>query len=159
MSIKPGTYKGAKIKDYGFTQKEGKTPSVMVQFEFEDEGRTKEISWFGSFNGGARKYTVDTLVKVLGYEGTDGSDIAAGSGSKVLKEDREYDLVIDDNTYNNVTRSQVKFINIAGQTRQVEKLAKDKAPTIIGGMNLAGDFLSVKSTLPNNPESEEDVPF
>lgn len=154
MPINPGTYK-AKIKDYGYSQKEGKEPSAMVQFQLE-EGHT--ITWFGSFNGGARPITVKTLVETLGFSSDNPEDLFKGAGSFVLNEDREFELVIEDNTWNGVTRPRVKYINISGQTRLAEKLNESQAKVAIGGLNLKGDFLAAKQALPKKNE-ESDIPF
>lgn len=153
MPIKPGTYK-AKIKDYGYSQKEGKEPSAMVQFQLIDDGHT--ITWFGSFNGGARPITVKILVETLGFSSDSPEDLYKGAGSFVLNEDREYDLVIEDNTWNGVTRPKIKYINISGQTRQMEKLSQSESKLVVGGMNLKADFLAAKHSM---PKKDEDIPF
>jgi len=152
MPINPGTYK-AKIKDYGYSQKEGKDPSAMVQFQLED-GHT--ITWFGSFNGGARAITVKTLIETLGFSSDNPEDLYKGAGSFVLNEDREYDLVIEDNTWNGVTRPRIKYINVSGQTRTIEKLDASQTKVAIGGLNLKADFLAAKQTM---PKKDEDLPF
>jgi hypothetical protein len=164
MSIKPGTYK-AKIIDYGYFQKEGKNPSVMVQFQFVEQipnpafpttpdEEIRKLTWFGSFNGGARPITIKTLVETLGFNGTDGTELLQGIGSNVLREDREYDLVIEPNTYNGQTRDIIKYINLPGVTRQVEKLDQGTGKIVIGGLNLAGDILAAKQKV-----NDSDIPF
>lgn len=154
MPINPGTYK-AKIKDYGYSQKEGKDPSAMVQFQLED-GHT--ITWFGSFNGGARPITVKTLIETLGFSSDDPEDLYKGAGSFVLNEDREYNLVIEDNTWNGVTRPRIKYINISGQTRAIEKLDAAGTKIAVGGLNLKADFLAAKQSMPKTKD-DSDIPF
>ena len=154
--MQPGTYK-AKIKDYGYSQKEGKDPSAMVQFYLADDPQ-HTITWFGSFNGGARPITVKTLVETLGFSTDNPEDLYKGIGSFVLNEDREYDLVIEDNTWNGVTRSKIKYINISGQTRTMEKLDKSQTKVAIGGLKLKADFLAAKQSLPKEKD-DSDVPF
>lgn len=150
--MQPGTYK-AKIKDYGYSQKEGKDPSAMVQFKLDD-GNT--ITWFGSFNGGARPITVKTLIETLGFSSDNPEDLYKGAGSMILNEDREYDLVIEDNTWNGVTKSRIKYINISGQTRTIEKLDAAGTKVAIGGLKLKADFLAAKK---NAKKENEDIPF
>ena len=104
--LEPGSYK-AKIKDYGFSQPKeaGKNPSAMVQFEVAvpakgaESERTDSIMWFGSFNGGALKITLNTLVETLHFKGKTGAELVEGIGSGVLDEDTEYELEVEMNTY------------------------------------------------------------
>lgn len=154
--MQPGTYK-AKIKDYGYSQKEGKDPSAMVQFYLLDDPQST-ITWFGSFNGGARPITVKTLIEILGFSSDNPEDLYKGIGSFVLNEDREYDLVIEDSVWNNVKRSKIRYINISGQNRTMEKLDAGATKIAIGGLNLKADFLAAKQGMPKKAE-DNDVLF
>ena len=93
MALSPGRHKG-KIKSYGFNQPKDptKNPSAFVEFEVETKdlqrnqvgGMTEvikkdSIRWTGSFNGGARQYTVKALVEVFGFAGKTGSELLRGS--------------------------------------------------------------------------------
>ena len=144
-----GTF-NAKIKDYGFTNpKEGKTPSVMVVFNYENEGDVFKITWFGSFNGGAREFTTRTLSETLGFAGKDVSAIAEGIGSGVLNEGRDYEIVIKPNEYMGKVTERVAFINISGAERKSEKMNREQAKALLKDLKLEFDFA----------KGSEDVPF
>lgn len=65
--MKEGRFLG-RITNYALGQKEGKPPFVVVDFEFDDNGTTREIKYIGSMSEKAAPYTLDNL-KNVGYEG------------------------------------------------------------------------------------------
>jgi len=156
--INPGTY-AAKITDYGLYQKEGKAPSVMVQFQLIET--PEKITWFGSLKEGkAREFTTKTLVQTLGYKGTDGSDLAQGQGSEVLSENKHFELVVEHNTYQGKTSARVKYINEPGGGVMANKVDASSAKVVVGGLNLSGDFLKAQQEMPKVVKEEEtDVDF
>ena len=65
--MREGKFLG-RITSYGVGQKEPKPPYVVVDFEFDDNGVTREIKYIGSLSEKAEPYTLDQLANV-GYEG------------------------------------------------------------------------------------------
>lgn len=162
--MEPGKYL-AKVIDHDIHQKQGGQPSVMVQFQLKDTDQ--KWIWYGSFSGGARPITVETLVR-LGYKGKDGSDLVRfrGEGEQlapmVLDTATEFELVMDNETYNGKTMLKIKYINLPG--RDALKRGDAGVRAIVGGLNLAGDFAEAKAKAPAAPApaktvSEDEIPF
>jgi hypothetical protein len=161
--LSAGTYK-AKIKDYGFTDPgdkknddgSPKMPQAMVQFEVdvpEGEGpmgapaKTENITWFGSFSGGAKAITTKTLVDTFHFNGTSGEELYMGAGSGVLDETCEYELVVEMNEWNGKSRPKIKYVNRPGQVRRAEKLEQAGAKKFVGGLNLKAELASVRASM------------
>lgn len=165
----PGSYP-AKIIDYGIW-KGAKGPQAVVMFEYRmADGQVKNITWFGSFNGGAREFTVESLVR-MGFTGKNGAELNGGKGSNVLNESMEFEIVIDNETYQGKTNARVKFINLpGGSDRFRQKMAeRGEAAVLMGGLNLEADFMAARqktkpqgSTAPAMQQpafTENDIPF
>jgi len=166
--IKPGTYK-ARVIDYGFTQpKEGKQPQAMVMFEFmatiwdaqtnSASESIKKLGWFGSFNGGAKPITVKTLVETFEFKGRTGVELLEGIGSNQINESRVYELEIENNTWEGKTNNRIKYVNIPGQARTLEKLAQADAAKFCGDLGLAADFAEAKNAAPPASKVENHAP-
>lgn len=152
-----GTYKG-KIKDYGYTKspKTG-TVSVMVQFDIYEGDDLFQLVWNGYLSEKAKEKTIKTLVEVLGFKGTNGEEIANGIGSGVLNEDQEYDLVIENEEYKGKFYPKIKWINLQGQSGgKIGKLSK--AEVIQSGINITGDLLAMKQSMPKKAP-DDDIEF
>lgn len=147
--IKSGTYEKAKIKDYGLAQAATGTTGVYVQFEFLEGEIVRKLTWRGYFTDKAKLKTVETLIKVFGYKGDDGSDIANGIGSNVLNESQEYELVIEKEEYEGALHDKIRWVNLpGGGGGKIEKLDKEQAKVVFGGMNLKAEFLTIKQNMP-----------
>ena len=57
-----------RITSYGIGQKEPKPPYVVIDFEYDDNGVTREIKYIGSLSDKAEPYTLEQLANV-GYVG------------------------------------------------------------------------------------------
>ncbi len=168
---KPGNY-SAKIIDYGLWEgKKGPMATIMFEYKLPEGAGTDRITWFGSFNGGAREITIDALIR-CGFQGKSGVELNAGKGSGMLDEVKEFEIVVGNEpnpTKNNELQSRVKFINLPGGSMFREKMADGKAKILMGGLNLEGDFMAARhkvgdskpapvASSPNFDESE-DIPF
>lgn len=138
--VQPGKYL-AKIEDYGFSEK----GSAIVSFQ-TIEGDI--IAWFGSFNGGAKEYTIQTLLK-LGFRGKTGQELAQGKGSNWLDEGKDFEIVVVQEEYQGKKRNKIKYINIPGHQKELKKMSLDQAKIHVGGLNLAADFASERAKQPN----------
>lgn len=169
---KPGTYP-AKIVDFGLLKGKNGLPQCAVMFEYQlPEGGTDRITWFGSFNGGAKAITVEALVR-MGFTGKNGSELSKGNGSGVLDQNKQFEIVVGDDTYNGVTKSKVKFVNLPGGSGFREHMAEGEAGVLMGGLSLEADFMEARSHVgkpavqtPSHPsplmeqqQAEDDLPF
>jgi hypothetical protein len=171
----PGKYP-AKIVDFGiWTGKDGtKAPSAVVMFEYKTPGgEVKQITWFGSFNGGAREITVETLIR-MGFTGKNGAELNQGNGSGVLNQAEDaFEIVLENDTYQGKTTCKVRYINLPGGGGFRAKMAEGEANVLMGGLNLSGDFAAARAQagapkpapkpaapiMQENFASQEDIPF
>lgn len=174
--IKPGTYGQAKIKDYGISKTKAGKPCVFVQFEFVEKVHNPEfpanpdeykrtLTWRGYLFDGSKERSVETLVKILGYKGKTGVEIANGIGSNALNETQEYELVVDREQYEGKWNDKIQWVNLpGGGGGKVEKIEGKEAAVLLGGMDLEGEFLAARANLPEksapiNPDAEDDIDF
>lgn len=167
MEIQAGTY-DARVVDYGVTSSKAGVPGVYVKFEFEDmDGIRKALSWYGYFKNEKNSEITCNSLAILGWSTNDPSDLAQGPGSGVLDEENEVSIVIEPNTYEGVTRMQVKYINQIGGA--VVRMEKAEAKKLFNGMNLSGlaaaarkKYGTAAKTVPNMApkfEQDEEIPF
>lgn len=170
----------AQIIDYGIW-KGAKGPMAAVMMQYKDSAdKTNQLTWFGSFNGGAREYTIETLIR-CGFKGSNGAELNKGKGSGVLDEVKNFEIVVRNEPNpmkGNQLQSRIAFINLPGGDAFRAKLAdQGEAAVLMGGLNLAGDFAAAraKGNQPKAPTvsstmnaqnqaqqsftSEEDIPF
>jgi hypothetical protein len=173
MANIPGKYP-AKIIDFGIWKGKSGNPSAAVMFEYTTQaGEVKQITWFGSFNGGAREITVETLLR-MGFTGTNGAELNKGNGSGVLNQaENAFEIVLENDTYNGKTTCKVRYVNLPGGGGFREKMADGEANVLMGGLNLAGDFAAARAQagapkpapkpaspmMQQNLAAEEDIPF
>jgi hypothetical protein len=162
----PGSYP-AKIVDFGIMKGKNGLPSAAVMFEFAlPEGGTDRITWFGSFNGGAREFTIEALIR-MGFTGKNGSELNKGNGSGILDQTKEFSIVLKNDTYQEKTRTKVAFVNLPGGSGFSEKMQDGEASVLMGGLNLEADFMQARKHVGKAaPEpakqqamSEEDMPW
>lgn len=166
----PGSYE-AKVIDFGIMKSKNGSPMAAVMFEYKiPTGGTERITWFGSFNGGAREFTVETLIR-LGFVGKNGAELNKGNGSGVLNQEKTFEVVLKNETYMDKTRTKVAFVNLPGGSAFKEKMADGDAAVLMGGMNLEADFMQARAhvgkvapaqtTAPAMQQqmSEEDIPW
>ena len=130
---------------------EKNTPAVNFTFETIENVQTKEPEvktvycplWLTD-NKKAWEITMDTLTKVIGWNGDDLSDLN-GTGDFVGK---EVWLVLDEEEYNGKIQTKVKFINrVGGQTQK--PFDPEKAKSL--SEKLKGKVLAYRQ---NSPVSE-----
>lgn len=128
LRLPQGQYRG-RATTYGIGETQAGEPQVVIEFDIfvmrgeqnpDDvaEGYLKEgedydvekMKWFGSFKGGARPITIDTLLKLGLAPGKSMVDVADGPNGGALVIDRVYGLSIKDNVYNGTTSSQISSI-------------------------------------------------
>lgn len=100
-----GTYR-ARATDAQLGETSNKKEQVAIGFELLQPGFEGQfIPYYGTFGEAALKITIKAL-RTAGWEGDDLSDL-----SSVRNNSREVYLVIEQETYDGVTRSKVKWVN------------------------------------------------
>ena len=160
----PGTYT-AKVVDFGLMKSKAGLPMAAVMFEYQmKEGGSDRLTWFGSFKDGARKFSIETLVR-LGFKGKNGADLVRGNGSGVLDQTKDFEIVVANEAYEGKTRSKIKFVNLVGGSSFREKMSASEATVLMGGLNLEADFMEsqMANGIKGEPvppvAQEDDLPF
>jgi hypothetical protein len=128
--IKPGKYV-AKVVEYGVPEVDGdKHPQVVVVFEFEEDGKARRLSYYGSLHPNAVEYTIDNLL-VCGLKSDDLSSLL---GPGALDFDREVQITIEHHTYNGKTSARIKWINPVGGAK-FKNMAPEVASARLSKLN------------------------
>lgn len=159
-----------KITSYGLLIE--KTDTVWVEFE---DANQNAITWFGYLTEKAAPFTVDKLIKIFGLMagpaeinscleriGVDGID------SGLLNTEKEYEVVVEDETYDGKTRQKVKYVNDPSAPSKFGKIAAEQIKGKFDHLNLAGHVASMKIPKPAAPKPNgqaatpvhtSDIPF
>jgi hypothetical protein len=109
--IKEGTYTG-KVVDHAITETKDGNPQAYIRFEFEADGTTRELPWYGSFKEKALEHTIKALV-VCGLEGSN----PAGP----LSIGKEVSIVVKiDKDNNGNDRNVIRWVNRLGGVNPVD---------------------------------------
>ncbi len=132
--INPGSY-DAKIVDYGLTETKNNKPMAFVTFGIQDaQDSYVELTWRGlldpkpSAEGkkAPSEYTVKTLLD-CGFKGESIENMAAGKDSNIIDIGHEMTVVVEDNEYDGETYSQIRWVNIKGETHGPSRMTQDQA--------------------------------
>jgi hypothetical protein len=163
MIINAGTYIG-KLTNYGIKMTGSGKPQIACQFQIINNETVYSITWFGSFNEGkAQEMTIKTVMTVFDLM-CEPSEIEAmldriasqGVESGLLNTDKDYQLVIEHDTYNGKVNAKIKWVNNVGTGQTFEKLASGT----FKGLNLGGTVAALKAQNPGifKPKKEA-APF
>lgn len=145
--IGKGKYLG-KIIDCGLLKNSKGDPMAVIMFEVRDhDGTTKNMTWFGSFNGKAREFTVDALVR-CGFESNKLADL--NNGKVVLNCEIDFELVIDmqpNPKKDNALEPRIQWINLPGGSGFSEKMNQSDAVQLCAGLDLGADFMAARQKL------------
>lgn len=163
-----GSYIGS-IEDYGISESKSKQPQAFIKFKVnkgEGEGFAN-LTWFGGLSEKVPKdkdnapahYTVKTLLD-CGFSGQEVEDLAQGIASGVIPHGKEMALEIEDNEYEGVTRSRIKWVNVIG-ARGPKKMSKDELAGKTNTSALRAMLLKEKQNRPSEEpiKAEDEVPF
>ena len=162
---KEGTFT-AKIKDYGISETKAGDPQIFIGFEYMENDIQRNMTWFGSLKDGKGREITFGALRNCGFSGKSFYDLAEGSDSGLLDNNRELSIVIQPNEWEGKTTMRISFINIPGAVRS--KLSKIDAIDKMKGMNLEGDWMQFKQDNADegggNKEekpsfTEDDIPF
>lgn len=162
-----------KVIDHAITKSSQGHPMVAVALEVKSPEGPTIMNWFGSFNGGAREITVETLVK-CGFKGSDPSELARiDPGSPMCLDgtlELECTIKHEPNPKrNNAIQARVAFINLPGASG-FKKLARPEVVSLFGGLNIGADFVKARQKQPvptsspavaamRQPGDDEDTPL
>ena len=107
---------------------------------------SQQKTWFGSFKGGARPITVETLAR-LGA--SDLNNLMEGKGG--LNCIRHYGLTLRDEVYNGITRSKISSVWIPGQGGFGSKLDAGSVKAQLAKLGLAGELAKAAQAVPQAP--------
>lgn len=111
MEIKAGTYK-AKINTYGMSVTKNDDMQIAILFDFDQDGETKQLSWFGTLKEGKGIEITMKSLKIMGYDGNpQWYVLGKGPASQMLDMDKEYFIKVELETYENKTIPKIKWIN------------------------------------------------
>lgn len=164
--INQGTHL-AKMTNYGIKVSSTGKPQIACQFQIIENDTVYNLSWFGSFNEGkAQEMTIKTLISVMDLfcepsEIESALDKIASQGieSGLLNTDKDYQLVIEHETYEGKTRAKIKWVNNVGGSSNFEKLAQGEAKKMFAGLNLGGAVAAFKAANPGLAKKKEVTPF
>jgi hypothetical protein len=141
--VKPGRYT-AFVKEHAITETREGLPQATIVFEFEFEGATRELTWFGSFKEGALDHTIKALV-VCGLDGAN----PAGP----LEIGRKVSIVIEvEKDQEGKDRNKVRWVNKAGGIAKPMDSSEAKAKL----ERFSGLVMKAKQTLDGGVEQKKD---
>jgi len=158
-----GNYIGT-IEDYGISKSSKDEPQAFIKFKVEKaqgEGFA-ELTWFGGLSEKVREgktnspahYTIKTLLD-CGFKGMEVEDLANGPAGGTIEFGKEMSLVVEDNLYKEVLRSQIKWVNKLGGG--MKSLSKEELVGKTNTSSLRAMLLKEKASRPE--ELEEEIPF
>lgn len=157
MEVTAGNF-DAKIVDYALTLTKGGDMQLGVMFEFEQEGVSKTLSYFGSFKAGrAREITLETMEK-MGFNGQSLAGLSDGPASGILDTDKDYSIKIEMDTYEGKTTPKIRWVNLPNEGGFAKRLTLEEIIEKETGMNLAGDLVAKFGTQTASIK-ENDLPF
>jgi hypothetical protein len=156
--IREGNF-SAKVIDYAITASKSGDPMACVLFKLVDhDGDSHSLSWYGSFKGGAAKWTCKNLA-LLGMKGEDPAVLAEGFGNGALNTEMDFEVVVQYETWNEKTFPKIKFINLPGSSKFQNKMDKGEAKLKFQGMDFGGHFAEAREEMPKGIDSSEEIPF
>lgn len=137
----------AKITDYGVSDTKAGNPQVFVRFAFQtQDGQSKELTWYGSFVGGAKDITLKALIACGMNPNTFGRMIEFNNGpsSGLLDMNKPLEIDVQQEPHHSepgkmVTR--IAWVNDPENPTYTQKrLSEAENAQKMGGMRLDGDF-------------------
>jgi hypothetical protein len=138
---KPGKYK-AKPVDWMATKTQAGLPQVTVLFEYEQDGdmpgkkETRQLSWYGSFKGGALERTIESL-EMLGLRQPPYPAMESGREGGALDVNAEVEIVVEHRIHNGVRRAGVAWVNRVGGRAMESKLEAGEGQQVFAEANQA----------------------
>jgi hypothetical protein len=157
-----GVFQG-KIKDYGTSETKSGNPQVFIKFGFEAEGAAKELTWYGSFVGGAKDITLKTLI-YCGLQPQMFSQLVNfrnGVSSNMLDLNKVLNLDVQEEPKQDGSgmRTLIQWVNDPNSSPAVKKIDEAKNAQFFGSMGLDGDLMRLAGELgvPTNNGGQQNV--
>jgi hypothetical protein len=139
---KPGKYK-AKPIDWMVTKTKAGLPQVSVLFAYEQPGEmpgskeAREITWYGSFKGGALERTLESL-EMLGLRQAPYPAMETGREGTALDINAEVEIVVEHRAdLQGVRRAGVAWVNQIGGRGLQSKLEGTEGQQVFAEVNQA----------------------
>lgn len=143
--VKPGTY-SAKVLSHAISETKAGNPQAVIKFSFESDGAPHTLTYFGSFSEKAAPHTIKALL-TCGLQGSN----PAGP----LEIGKDVLIVVEDEVgEDGKTRSKIRWVNEAGQIRNI--IPQDAAKAKLS--NLEGLVMMQKQKLGVTDDSDP-IPF
>jgi len=145
-----GVFQGT-IKDYGVSETKSGNPQVFVKFGFEHEGAAKELTWYGSFVGGAKDITLKTLI----YCGLAPQmfsqlvNLRNGVASNMLDLNKVLNLDVQEEPKQDGSgmRTVIQWVNDPNSSPAIKKIDEAKNAQYFGSMGFDGDLMRLAGEL------------
>lgn len=145
-----GVFQGT-IKDYGVSETKSGNPQVFVKFGFEHEGAAKELTWYGSFVGGAKDITLKTLI----YCGLAPQffsqlvNLRNGVASNMLDLNKVLNLDVQEEPKQDGSgmRTVIQWVNDPNSSPAIKKIDEAKNAQYFGSMGFDGDLIRLAGEL------------
>lgn len=155
MALKPGKHL-AKIVDCGLLKGKNGPVSALVFRSKDEHGNPVDMTWFGSFQGGAKEITLRTLVQ-CGSKATSSAELSGelnryqGEGQELkpiafnTKDDFEIDVKLEPNPQkNNALEARIAWVNLPGGSGFRKTMSQGESAALLGGISLGADLLSAR---------------
>ncbi len=161
---RPGQYE-AKIVDYGVGTTKNGDPMAMVRFAFyDDDGDSHQMNWYGTFKHPKAAEISCEALAVCGLTTNTPADLAKGTGSGVLDENRTVSITLKNEEYNGEMRTKIAYINPPGGAGFRDAMEHPDAVKAFSGLNLGGVVAAARNKykpreIPNYAPDSEPEPF
>lgn len=137
----------ATVSDYGLMESKNGSLQTWVEFSFDHEGAKKNLTWYGSFTGGAKEITLKALV-IMGLNSNYFNNLMPfndGPQSNALNIGKLYEIdVQEEPDQNGKMQTRVKWINDPENPTHLKKrLDQAGLAKFAPGMNFGGDLIAI----------------
>jgi len=141
-----------KIKDYGVSESTAGNPQVFISFEFEHDGASKTMSWYGSFAGGAKDITLKTLIYcgLMPQFYNQLVNLKNGIAANMLDLNKVLELDIQEEpSYKDPSKivSKINWVNDPNSAPQIKKIDEAKNAQFFGTMGFDGDLIRLATEM------------
>lgn len=156
-----------KVSNYTITEAKNGNAQAAITFDFQtDDGKSRTLTWYGSFAGGAKNITLKSLAACGLVDGNLIPRLIEGPASGVLDMNREVSLDIqtetrfDETTGQEKTVEKIQWVNDPSMAPSLKTMDSQKWMQYSQVANLASDFNSIlnelnsegrQSSAPSNP--------
>lgn len=139
------------------------TVGIEVSFDFTEQstGGPERLSWVGWLSANAMEHTMDTLVNVLGYNGSETTNSEGiFTDPQVIDFKKEVKLVVEmeENPNNGKSYPKIKWVNNVGGSA-FSGVSPEVVRSELAGLGFKAAFLASQKKSGKTNTKQEDVPF